>query len=242
MIGSFFHTIIYVPLYNALVSLINVMPGADVGLAVVVLTIIVRFILFPLSRSAIKTQIVMKKLVPEVEKIKEKCKDNKEEEARAILALYKEHNVSPFSGIGLMLLQLPILIGLYWVFARGGWPQIDASLLYSFVHAPAHVDMLFLGFIDISAKHNIVLAVLAAITQGVYTRLSMGPKGEKTATEASFSNDLAKSFDIQARYVLPAIIGVISYTITAAAPLYWVTGNIFMIAQEYLSGRRFHGK
>ena len=230
------------PLYNGLVYLINVLPGHDVGLAVVVLTIIVRFILYPLSRKAIQTQIVMKKLVPEVEKIKEKHKDSKEDEARAILELYKKNNVSPFAGIGLMLIQLPILLGLYWVFAQGGWPKIDASMLYSFVHAPEHINMMFLGFMDISAKHNITLAILAAITQAIYTRLSMGPRGEKTATEASFSNDLAKSFDIQARFVLPAIIGVISFTIVAAAPLYWVTGNIFMIAQEYLSGRRFHGK
>lgn len=218
------------------------MPGHDVGLAVVTLTIIVRFILFPLSRKAVQTQIVMKKLVPEVEKIKEKTKDNKEEEAREILALYKKHNVSPFAGFGLMLIQIPILLGLYWVFARGGWPRIDTTLLYSFVHAPVQLNMMFLGFMDMSVKHNIVLAVLAAVTQGIYTRLSMGPRGEKTATEASFSDDLAKSFDIQARFVLPAIIGVISYTIVAAAPLYWVTGNLFMIAQEYLSGRRFHGK
>lgn len=218
------------------------MPGHDVGLAVVVLTIIVRFILFPLSRKAVQTQIVMKKLVPEVEKIKEKTKDNKEEEAREILALYKKHNVSPFAGFGLMLIQIPILLGLYWVFARGGWPKIDTTMLYSFVHAPSHLNMMFLGFMDMSVKHNIVLAVLAAITQGIYTRLSMGPRGEKTATEASFSDDLAKSFDVQARFVLPAIIGVISYTIVAAAPLYWTTGNIFMIVQEYLSGRRFHGK
>ena len=242
MIGSFFHAVIYAPLYNALVFLIGIMPGADVGLAIIALTIIVRIILYPLSRSAIRTQIVMKKLVPEVEKIKDRNKDNKENEAREIFALYKEHNVSPFSGIGLMLLQIPVLIGLYLVFANGKWPIVDAKLLYSFVHTPAHLNMFFLGFMDMAAKHNIVLAVLAAATQAAYTRLSMGPRGEKTATEASFSNDMAKSMDFQARFVLPAIIGVISFTLASAAPLYWVTGNLFMIMQEYLSGRRFHGK
>ena len=67
----------------------------------------------------------------------------------------------------------------------------------------------------------------------------MGPRGVKTATEASFSDDMAKSMDVQARFVLPAVIGVIAYTVVAAAPLYWVTSNSFMILQEYLAGRRF---
>ena len=66
----------------------------------------------------------------------------------------------------------------------------------------------------------------------------MGPRGVKTATEASFSDDMAKSMDVQARYVLPAVIGVIAFSVVAAAPLYWVTSNSFMILQEYLAGRR----
>ena len=109
----------------------------------------------------------------------------------------------PFSGIGLILIQIPVLLGLYWVFTNGGLPKIDESQLYSFVHTPATVQILFVGIFDMSAKHNVVLAVLAGVSQAVYTRLSMGPAGQKTATEASFSNEMARSFDIQARYVLP---------------------------------------
>jgi membrane protein insertase Oxa1/YidC/SpoIIIJ len=100
--------------------------------------------------------------------------------------------------------------------------------------------MVFLGLQNM-AGHSIILAFLAALTQFGYTRLSMGPRGVKTATEASFSDDMAKSLDVQARFVLPAIIGVVAYFAVAAAPLYWVTSNSFMILQEYLAGRRFTG-
>ena len=149
----------------------------------------------------------------------------------------------PFASFGLVLIQFPVLIALYWVFYAGGFPVVDPSLLYSFVHIPPEVNMEFLGIVDMG-KRSVVLAALAGITQLVYSRLSMGPRQktlDATPVEASLSGDFAKSFDIQARYVLPAFIGVIGYTITAAAPLYWVTSNLFMIGQEYLAGRRWKG-
>jgi membrane protein insertase Oxa1/YidC/SpoIIIJ len=102
--------------------------------------------------------------------------------------------------------------------------------------------MLFLGLIDMGAKHNIVLALLTVATQLIYSRLSMGPRVGKTAVEESLSSDMAKSFDLQVRYVLPVVIGFVVYVVAAAAPLYYVTNNIFMIAQEYLAGRRFYDK
>ncbi|MDR3570727.1 MAG: YidC/Oxa1 family membrane protein insertase [Candidatus Pacebacteria bacterium] len=238
-IGAAFSAIIYRPLYNGLVFLVGILPAHDVGLAVVAMTIVVRFLLFPLSRRAVQAQLAMKKIGPEVEKLKEKYKNNPEEQGRAIFVLYKERGVHPFAGFVLILIQLPILLGLYWVFSRGGLPNIDPNLLYAFVHVPTAVNMEFLGIVNMSAK-NIPLAVLAALSQFVYTRLSMGPTEKSSPVEASLSGDMARSFEIQARYVLPAIIGVIGFSLSAAAPLYWTTSNIFMILQEYLSGRRFN--
>ena len=240
MISYLFHAVIYDPLYNGLTFFVGIIPTHDIGLAIIALTIAVRIIIFPLSSRAIRAQMAMKSVAPEIEVIKAKYKNNREEQGKAIFALYKERGVRPFASIGLVLIQFPVLIGLYWVFYKGGFPQIDASLLYSFIHIPASVNMEFLGVLDMS-KRSIILALLAALTQLAYTRLSMGPRGQATAVEASLSNDMAKSFDLQARYVLPLIIGVIAYTIPAAAPLYWVTSNLAMILQEYAAGRRFRG-
>lgn len=240
MIGNAFHTIIYVPLYNGLVWLVDVLPAHDMGLAVIALTIVVRVVLIPLSRRAVQTQMLMKELTPEIEALKTRYKDDKEAQGKAIFALYRERGVHPFAGIGLVLLQFPVLIGLYWVFSHGGLPEIDASLLYGFVQVPESVHMDFLGLIPLSG-HSVALAITAAVSQFFYTRLSMGSPAtvDPSPVESSLSGDLAKSFDTQARYVLPAFIGVISYSVAAAAPLYWTTSNLFMIVQEYVSGRRF---
>jgi YidC/Oxa1 family membrane protein insertase len=239
MISAVFHALIYEPLYNGLVFLVDVIPVHDVGIAVIILTIIVRFILFPLSKRAITTQIEMKKIAPKVEEIKEKYKDRREEQGRAILALYREHGVRPFASFALLFLQLPVLIGLYWVFAFGGLPEVDAALLYSFVPVPDGVNMMFLGLVPMNG-HSILLAALAGISQFAYTRLSMGHRTSPAKPAgASFSADMARSMDIQMRYVLPVVIGTFSYFLVAAAPLYWATSNLFMIGQEYLMGRRF---
>ncbi len=244
MISAAFSAIVYNPVYNGLVFFVDILPTHDIGIAVVLVTIIVRILLYPLSRRAIKTQMAMKAIAPEIEELKKKYKDKPQEHGKALFALYREREVHPLAGFLVILVQLPVLIGLYWVFARGGFPTVNAELLYSWVKLPDVVNMEFLGLIDM-AGHSIVLAVLAAVTQFIYTRLSMGPRGSQTpveAVEASFSSDMAKSFDLQARYVLPVIIGVIAATVAAAAPLYWVTSNIFMILQEYISGRRFNPK
>lgn len=242
-ITSLFHTVIYEPLYNGLVLLIGLIPGHDVGLAVVILTIIVRIIVFPLSQRAIESQKALKRITPEIEEIKKKHPPNSPEQTQAIFALYKERGVRPFAGIGLMLLQLPILIGLFVVFAHGGLPAIHLEDLYTFVREPAGVSMFFLGFVDMSATHNILLAALAALTQLVYTRLSMGPPATKdpSPVESTLSGDFARTFDMQARYILPAFIGVIAFTLSSAVSLYFVVSNLSMIVQEYATGRRFRG-
>ena len=239
MISAAFHAVVYDPLYNGLVFLVGVIPTHDVGLAVIILTILVRIILFPLSRRAVETQIAMKKIAPEVEKLKEKYKDNREEQGKAIFALYRERGVHPFASVGLLFAQLPVLFALYWIFSSGGLPEIHPDLLYSFIFPPGGANMEFLGILGM-AGHSIVLGGLAGATQFLYTRLSMGPREKKSAAASgSFSGDLAKSFDLQARYVLPATFIVLSYVIPSAAMLYLVTSNTFMVAQELYAGRRF---
>lgn len=237
MISAAFNTLVYTPLYNGLIFLVDIIPGHDVGLAVIALTIIVRVILFPLAQRAIQTQKAMREAAPEIEEIKKRLADKREEQAREIFALYKAKGIRPFASFGLLLLQLPIFLGLYWVFAWGGLPSVDAAQLYAFVPSPETVDMYFLGAIDMGGR-SIILAVLAGVTQALYSRLSMGPRS-KVSSDGSFSGDLAKSFDLQARYIFPLLVGGIGYTVVSAATLYFAVGNLFMIAQELIAGRRF---
>jgi membrane protein insertase Oxa1/YidC/SpoIIIJ len=128
-----------------------------------------------------------------------------------------------------LLIQLPIIFALYFIFFRGGLPNIDLSLLYSFVTSPGTVDMIFLGFFDIS-KPQFIFGIIAGGTQFLQAQLSIPP--HKPAEKKSFQDDLARSMNIQIRYVLPAFVLIFSLTVSGAVTLYWITGNIFTILQE----------
>ena len=240
MISNFFTNAVYNPLYNGLVFLINTVPYADVGIAVILLTIFVKFILFPLSIKAVRTQLSMRKLEPELKKIKEKHKKDQQELARQTMALYKENGVNPFSSILLIFIQIPIIFGLYWVFFKGGLPVINTDILYSFVKEPSLVNMNFLGLVEVSER-SAILAIFAGITQYFQIKLSLPPMKERP-DKPSIKDDLARSFNIQMRYVMPFIVFFVSYAISAAIALYWTTSNLFSIGQEIFVRRNIREK
>ena len=231
MFINFFKITIYEPLYNGLIFLINTLPMFDVGVIVVVFTLIVKIILFPLSKKAVKTQIKMKEIQPELAKLKETYKDDQQQYAMKMLEMYKENEVNPFSTIFLTLVQIPIIICLYYVFLKSGLPSIQAELLYSFITVPEVVNMNFLGLIDVAGKSH-VLALLAAITSFYQMKFSVPIPQTTTKPGESFKDDLARSMSIQMRYVFPVIVYFIAYTISGVIAIYWFTSNIFTIGQE----------
>src|ERR1035437_2376993 len=230
--SSFYNGFIFNPLYNLLVSLFNILPWIDVGIAVIILTVIVRLILFPLSKKAVLTQVRMQGINPELKAIKEKYKDNQEEQARKTLALYKEKGVNPFSGVLVLLIQLPIIFALYRIFLHAGFPTVDLKILYPFVHAPEHINIYFLGLIDITKK-SAILALLAAASTYFQLRLAtLSQNKNKTGEKGSFGEDLAQSMQTQMKYFFPVLVFFISYNISGVIALYWLTSNLFTIGQE----------
>ena len=230
MFSAFFSNVIYNPLYNSLIFFINHVPFADVGIAVVILTLLVKLVLFPLAHTAIKSQARINSVKGDLDSIKEKYKKDKQEQARKTMALYKEKGINPFSSLLPLLVQFPIIIGLYWVFFKGGLPEINIDILYSFISIPSEINMNFLGLIDMSGK-SIVLALIAGVTQFFQAKLAFPKMVEKSNTP-SFKNDLARSFHIQMRFVFPVVVAGISYSISSAIALYWLTSNLFAIGQE----------
>lgn len=229
-IGSIFNTVFYQPLYNVLVSLLSI-PYVDAGIAAVILTIVVKLIILPLSVSAARSQLLMREIQKPMEEIKEKYKDDREQQALKMLELYKENKLNPFSGILVLLIQLPIIFALYFIFLKG-LPVIQIDQLYSFVKAPEVVQHYFLGFIDVTASQNWVLAGLTAITQFIQARIMM-PKveGLKKPGE-SMKDDFTRSMSIQVKYVLPVFIFFVSYGLIAVVSVYWITSNLFAIVQD----------
>lgn len=228
-----YHTIFFDPLYNALVFLFRVLPWADAGSIVIFLTVLVRLIIFPLSRKAVLTQVKMLELAPDLAKIKEKYKDKAEEQARLTLALYKEKGVNPFSGILVIAVQIPIILALYQIFLH--FPEVDSSLLYSFVTTPNHINTTLLGIFDITAK-SATLALLAALSTFFQFQLSM--KGQVQPKGNSFGDNLTRSMQTQMKYFFPVIVFFISYSISGAIALYWLTTNLFSIGQEIFVRRK----
>jgi len=230
-----FNTFLYEPLYNTLIFLVGILPGHSVGLAVIVLTIIVKLLLLPLTHKSVKSQAMMKKIEPEAQRIREKHKNNKQEQAQKIMDLYKENGINPFSSCLLMFIQLPIIIALYWVFYKG----LNGGVLYSFVQYPESVNMIFLGIFDLAGK-SIIFAFLAGLTQFFQMKLSM-PDLPKTKTlsskEASFKDELARNMSVQMRYMMPVMIFFIAWGVSAVVALYWVVSNTFSIVQELIVKR-----
>ena len=235
MFNYIWHTFFFDPVYNSLVFFIDVLPNADVGLAIVATTILVKTVLLPISIKAAKTQVVMRELDPKLKEIKEKHKDNKEEQAKAMMAVYKESGLNPFASVFLVLLQIPIIIALYLAVVRGGGvplPEINVDLLYSFVAVPEMVNMMFVGVIDITAK-SLPLALLAGVAQFYQARLVTPPLEPRDPNKApDFKADFQRSMQLQMRYVLPIIIAVMAYIISAAIAIYFTISALASIAQE----------
>jgi YidC/Oxa1 family membrane protein insertase len=228
---TLWETLIYEPLYNALLYISSVLPGSDIGLGVVVLTIIVRIILMPLSKKMIRGQFMMRKLEPKIKAIKDK-KLSKEEEAKKIFELYKEEKINPFSGCLLLLIQLPILIALYSVFARS---IIQPEHIYSFISADG-LNILFLGAIDISVAF-LPFAIAAGIIQSIQAFLT--PIPQSSDDDKSFQAQISKSMVFQTRYVLPIIIIFFASKLSAAVSLYWIVGGLFSIGQELYFRKKY---
>lgn len=229
-----FHAILYKPLLNALILLTSIIPGAEVGLAVIALTIIVRIVLLPFMHKQITTQKKMKLIEGDLKSLQKKHADNKQEQTKAMMALYKEHGINPFAGFALLIIQIPILLALFWVFndiPTDGTPFTTTDL-YSFVHLPANISFGFFGILDLAAR-SIPLALLVGISQYIQISLSLPPTPKRVPGEtATFGSELTRSMSTNMRYVMPVFVAVISASFPSVIALYWLTSNLFMIAHE----------
>lgn len=231
-------TTFYIPLYNGLIFLIGIIPGHSVGVAVIVLTVFIKLLLFPLSYKATKFQMEMKAHEGDIKKIKEQFKNDKQAQGRAILDFYKEKGLNPFAGILPLFIQIPIIIALYYVFFRGGFPNVDPDLLYSFVTVPP-VDMHFFGF-DIAGKH-LFLAVLVGLSQFLQGYLA-SPLLPAKSDKPSFGDDLARGMQMQIKYFLPLLMAFVAYQVSGAVALYFITSSLFTVGQELFLRRKLKRK
>ncbi|MCX6713962.1 MAG: YidC/Oxa1 family membrane protein insertase [Candidatus Vogelbacteria bacterium] len=237
-----FKILLFNPLYNCLVGIIDLVPGGDVGIAIIILTILVRLVILPLYIKSIRTQMKMKEIEPEMAQIKVKYEKDKMEQSRQTMELYKKYKINPFSTFLVLLIQLPVILSLFYVFKSS--LVIDKEIIYSFISIPNSINSHFLGFIDISANKNYFLAVLTGLTQYIQMQFALPKPAKKDPNNKtqSFKDDLARSMDIQMRYVMPLMIIFISIGLPAAISIYWVTSNIIATLFEVFIRRNVRNK
>jgi len=227
MIDIIFHEVLYRPLLNSLIFIYEFIPGHDLGIAIIILTILIKVILLPLSQKSIESQKALSKLQPEIKKIQAKYKNDKEKQARAIMEFYKQNKINPASGCLPLLIQLPILIALYKVFLSGLNSKVVADL-YSFMPQIEHINPMFLGRVDLSER-SIPLAVIAGGLQYIQTKMITA----KQAQGKDKKSDFASIMNQQMLYMMPIMTAIIALNFPAGLPLYWIVVTLFTISQQY---------
>ncbi|HWA64524.1 MAG TPA: YidC/Oxa1 family membrane protein insertase [Candidatus Paceibacterota bacterium] len=225
MITDFFREVLYRPLFNVLIGITNVIPGHDVGLAIIFLTILVRLIFLPLSIRSQRSQRALNQLNPKIQELREKHKNDQVAQGQAIMQLYKDNNVSMVAGCLPILIQFPILLALYRVFIAG-LSASSLSLLYPFIHNPGTLNTVFLGFLSIVGKSR-VLAVIAAALQFIQIRQSTRLLG------GSGNNQQMAAINSQMMYVMPAMVLIIGWNSPAGLLLYWVTTTVWAMGEQW---------
>lgn len=237
MITEIFNQFLYQPLFNVLIFFYNVIPGHDLGMAIILVTLLIRVILFPLSKKGIKSRKALEELQPKMKEIQKKCKD-KEERARQMMIFYKENKVNPASGCLPLLIQLPIFIALYWVLRNISETIINNGQIqgvYQFITNPETINPMFLGLVNLAVP-SLFLAILAGVFQFVQSKMmfkdssKVRPKGQKM--------DIQQTMGRQMTYFMPLIIVFISLKLPAGLPLYWAASTLFGIGEYLLVNRK----
>lgn len=218
------------PLFNALILIYNALPAHDLGIAVILLVILVRVLLWPLFASAVRSQVVMSKIQPEIQRVQKEYKDDQARQTQELLAVYKKYGFSPFASFGSLLVQLPLLFALYRVFAVGIL-QSKFEWLYGWVAHPGPLNTSFLGMVDL-AKANTVFVAVTGILIALQTFMIMRKQrsGQQQTRQQAVSNMMMWLSPVLTLFILLPLPSVIT--------LYMATTTLFSIVQQYVVGRR----
>lgn len=225
--------IFYKPLLNSLVLLYSYIPFAKLGLAIILLTVIIRIILFPLTLQSIKQQESLKKFQPEMEKLKKKYSKDKERYQKELIKFYSEKKINPVLGCLPILIQMPIIIALYQVFSFFNDSNLEAinQLLYKFVPQISSIIPTFIIWDLSKPDQTYILAILAGVTQFIQTKMTLTNPTEQSQ---KIMNQIA--------YLMPLMIVFFSAGLPAALPLYWIVSTIVAILQTWLiQGKKKNG-
>lgn len=229
MLGIF-QTVLYQPLFNIFVGLYNLIP--DVGVGILLITIIVKAILYPLNSSSIKAQKSLSEMQPRIDEMKKKFKDDKQKVAEETMKLYKEHKVNPLASCLPLLIQLPIFIALYWVL-RDGLSTTNFDMLYPFIKNPGSINTVTLGLLDLK-NNSLVLAILAGAAQFWQAKSMMRKKAPVEAGEGAKDENMMSMMNKQMLYFMPVMTIIIGMKLPGGLSLYWFLSTALMAVQQMI--------
>lgn len=244
-----FNELVYKPIYNLLIFVYETMSFNDFGLAIILVTIVIKLILIPLSRKQIESQKKMTELQPKIKAVQEKYKDDKEKQSKALMDLYKENKTNPFGGCLPMIFQLVFLIAIYRVLfniSNAGF-VVGSGDLYPFIHNPEKINNLFLGFVDLASTINLknidlqaisqmLIVILAAGSQFIQSKMMMAKQPKKEAS--SGNDDFTQIMSKQMLFLGPLLTLFIGIKFPIGLSLYWLVSTVFMIVQQHLLERK----
>ncbi len=233
-----YNEILFRPILNLLIWLYGALPGADLGIAIIVLTIIIKLILYPFTVAQIKQQRALQTMQPKIAEIRKRLKDDKEAQAKELMELYRKDKVNPAASCLPLVIQLPVFIALYQALSVGLKSQA-LTMLYSFVPNPGTVHAMLFGFMDLT-QPNYVLAVLAAAVQFWQTWMMMKPPGATTPPPSEVKEekgakdeDMAAMVNKQMMYVMPIMTLINRIKLHGGLTLYWFVMSLLTVAQQY---------
>ena len=231
-----FRSLITKPLFNLLVFLTQHLPNKSLGWGIVLLTIFVRLLLFIPNQKAMRSQRNMQKLQPKLEEIKKKFAGDQQKIAMKTMELYKTHKISPVSSCLPMLLQIPIMLGVYYI-VRGGLTHLMDPYLYSFQQGVDVTDVnpWFFG-INLLKRDPYVLPIIVGVAQWVAIKLSFISKKKKNGKNPAKKGQTAgqmEQMNTIMQWGMPLMIMFFTRSFPAAVGIYWLTSTLFGIAQQY---------
>lgn len=233
MFNDLFIAVCYKPILNLLVVIYNFIPGHDLAIAIIIITILIKLFLWPFSRQAIKAQKELQELQPKLEEIKKNHANNKEEQAKATMALYREHKINPFSSCLPLLIQLPFFFAVFQVFREISTNKQILDYLYGFVSRPEAINPQgFFGLINL-ANPNYLLAVLAGLAQFWQAKM-LSNQRPTVQDEGAKDEDFAAVMNKQMLYMMPALTVFIGITLPAGLSLYWLVMTLLTVLQQFL--------
>jgi YidC/Oxa1 family membrane protein insertase len=225
---ALFQSILFDPILNLFVALYNIVP--DVGIVILIITVLIKLILYPLTKQSIIAQKSMTDIQPKLEELKKKYKDDQQKLAQETMTLYKENKVNPLGSCLPILIQLPIFIAIFWVFrAVLGGAELEG--LYSFVQTPEVINTKSLGFIELGGI-NIILAALAAASQFWQAKMMQSKKPPKEAGEGGKDESMLSSMNKQMLYFMPGLTFIVGLQLPGGLALYWFLSTLLTALQQ----------